>query len=62
MDVHIKEVVSNVSLDTGPSPRTLEKITRTVLMAMRAEKADDARRKKDRRITNGARDEQEGEA
>lgn len=64
MDVHINEVVSTVravSNDTMLSQRTLEKIVRTVLSAMRAQHADEERTKTDRRVTNGARDEQEGE-
>lgn len=64
MDVHINEVVSTVravSGDTLLSQRTLQKIVKTVLGAVQAQKADEEQRKKDRRVTNGARDEQEGE-
>lgn len=65
MDVHIQEVVATVRSVSGDSlltQRTLQKIVSTVLTAVRAERSDEERRKKDRRVTNGARDEQEGEA
>jgi hypothetical protein len=65
MDVHIQEVVATVraiNSDTLLTQRTLSKIVTTVLTAARAERADEQRRKTDRRVTNGARDEQEGEA
>jgi hypothetical protein len=65
MDVHIQEVVATVRSVNGDSlltQRTLSTIVSTVLSAMRAEKADEQRRKTSRRVTNGARDEQEGEA
>jgi len=65
MDVHIQEVVATVRSVDGDSlltQRTLSKIVSTVLSAVRAERADEQRRKTDRRVTNGARDEQEGEA
>jgi hypothetical protein len=64
MDVHINEVVSTVRAVSGDSmlsQRTLQKIVKTVMGAMQAQKADEERTKKDRRVTNGARDEQEGE-
>lgn len=65
MDVHIQEVVATVRSVSGDSlltQRTLQKIVSTVLTAARAERADDERKKKERRVTNGARDEQEGES
>ena len=65
MDVHIQEVVATVrtvNSDALLTQRTLTKIVRTVLSAVRAEHAAEQRRKTDRRVTNGARDEQEGEA
>jgi len=65
MDVHINEVVSTVRAVSGDamlSQRALQKIVKTVLGAVQAQKADEERTKKDRRVTNGARDEQEGEA
>jgi hypothetical protein len=64
MDVHINEVVSTVRAVSGDallSQRTLQKIVSTVLGAMKAQKADEEQRKRDRRVTNGARDEQEKE-
>jgi hypothetical protein len=64
MDVHINEVVSTVRAVSGDSmlsQRTLQKIVKTVLGAMQAQKSDEERTKRDRRVTNGARDEQEGE-
>jgi len=65
MDVEIHEVVAtvrSVSGDSLLSQRTLKTIVETVLKAVRAERADDKRQEKDRRVTNGARDEQEGES
>lgn len=65
MDVHIQEVVATVRSVSGESlltQRTLHKIVSTVLAAAKAERADEDRRKKESRVTNGARDEQEGEA
>jgi hypothetical protein len=65
MDVHIQEVVATVrtvNSDALLTQRTLTKIVGTVLGAVRAEHAAEQRRKTDRRVTNGARDEQEGEA
>lgn len=64
MEVHINEVVSTaraVSGDTVLSQRTLERIVQMVLNAIRAQHADEERKKRDRRVTGGARDEQEGE-
>ena len=64
MDVHINEVVSTVRAVSGDamlSQRALQKIVKTVLGAVQAQKADEERTRKDRRVTNGARDEQEGE-
>jgi hypothetical protein len=64
MEVHINEVVSTaraVSGDAVLSQRTLEKIVKTVLSALHAQRADEERAKRDRRVTSGARDEQEGE-
>jgi len=65
MDVEIHEVVASVRSVSGDSllsQRTLKTIVETVLKAVRAERADDKRQEKDRRVTNGARDEQEGES
>jgi hypothetical protein len=65
MEVHIQEVIAtvrSVSADSLLTQRTLEKIVHTVLGAVRAERTDEQRKKADRRITSGARDEQEGEA
>lgn len=65
MDVEIHEVVAtvrSVSGDSLLSQRTLKTIVETVLKAVRAERRDDKRQEKDRRVTNGARDEQEGES
>lgn len=64
MDVHIQEVVAtvrSVNSDSLLTQRTLEKIVHTVMGAMKAQRADDKRVQTDRRVTNGARDEQEGE-
>lgn len=65
MEVHIQEVVAtvrSVSGDAVLSQRTLQKIVDTVMSAVRAERADEQRKKNDRRVTSGARDVQEGEA
>jgi hypothetical protein len=65
MEVHIQEVIAtvrSVSGDSLLSQRTLQKIVDTVMGAVRAERADEQRRNKDRRVTSGARDVQEGEA
>ncbi len=64
MDVEIHEVVAtvrSVSGDSLLSQRTLKTIVETVLKAVRAERESETRQGTDRRITNGARDEQEGE-
>jgi hypothetical protein len=65
MEVHIQEVIAtvrSVSTDSVLSQRTLEKIVHTVMGAVHAQRADEERRKTDRRVTSGARDVQEGEA
>jgi hypothetical protein len=64
MDVEIHEVVAtvrSVSGDSLLSQRTLKTIVETVLKAVRAEREAEKRQETDRRVTNGARDEQEGE-
>lgn len=59
MEVHIKDVVATVH---GYSDRKLEEITNAVLAALEAKRARLERINKDRRVTSGARDVQEGEA
>jgi hypothetical protein len=64
MDVEIHEVVAtvrSVSGDSLLSQRTLKTIVETVLKALRAEGEAAKRQQTDRRVTSGARDEQEGE-
>lgn len=64
MDVEIHEVVAtvrSVSGDSLLSQRTLKTIVETVLKAVRAERESETRQGTDRRVTTGARDEQEGE-
>lgn len=65
MEVHIQEVVAtvrSVNTDSLLTQRTLDKIVHTVMGAVRAGRADDERKKKERCVTSGARDVQEGEA
>jgi hypothetical protein len=50
-----------VSGDSLLTPSTLEKIVTTVLEALREEQAHHRRLHAERRVTGGARDEQEGE-
>jgi len=59
MEVHIKDVVATVH---GYSDRKLEEITNAVLVAFEAKRARLDQINKDRRVTSGARDVQEGEA
>jgi hypothetical protein len=62
MDVHINEVVSTVRAARGDvSQGRLEDTVRAVLKALRAQHADEKQSKSDRRVSSGARDEQEGE-
>lgn len=64
MNVYIQEVVAtvrSVSSDSVLAPRALEKIVTTVMGAMRAERAHEDQTKKDRKVTSGVRDEQEGD-
>lgn len=59
MEVHIKDVVASVH---GYSDRKLEEITNAVMTAMEAKRKRAEQANKDRRITSGPRDVQEGEA
>jgi len=59
MEVHIKEVVATAH---GYSDKRIEEITNAVLAALEAKKARMKQAERDRRVTSGARDMQEGEA
>jgi len=59
MEVHIKDVVATVH---GYSDRKLEEITNAVMTALDAKHRREAQANKDRRVTSGPRDVQEGEA
>jgi len=59
MEVHIKDVVATAH---GYSDRKLEEITNAVMAALQVKKAREEQAKKDRRVTSGPRDVQEGEA
>ena len=58
MEVHIKEVVATVH---GYSDRKLEEITHPVIAALDAKRRRETQANKDRRVTSGPRDVQEGE-
>lgn len=59
MEVHIKDVVATAH---GYSDHKLEEITNAVLAAVEAKRARAEQARKDRRVTSGPRDVQEGEA
>lgn len=59
MEVYVKDVVATVH---GYSDRKLEEVTNAVLAAVEAKRARAEQANKDRRVTSGPRDVQEGEA
>ena len=63
MEVHIEEVISTVrtvSTDSVLAPRTLEKIVRTVLDAVRADQEHKERLNDERRVTSNTRHDMDG--
>jgi len=59
MEVHIGNVVATAH---SSSDRKIEEITQSVMAALEAKKARHDQLKKDRSVTSGPRDVQEGEA
>jgi hypothetical protein len=59
MEVHVGNIVATAH---SSSERKIEEITKAVIAALEAAKARNDQLKKDRSVTSGPRDVQEGEA